>query len=101
MLLKNEQTRFCQFPPFSPLITFFNYLERVLQLLLSKKLKEKTLLLLVEKWHFRVISLKASQSDASYKMRSAVAEGSWNQRLAKVHSLISRQETMLPNIPSS
>lgn len=49
MLLKNEQTRFCQFPPFSPLITFFNYLERVLQLLLSKKLKEKTLLLLVEK----------------------------------------------------
>lgn len=52
MLLKNYQTRFCQFPAFSPLITFFNYLESVLQLLLSKnqrKGKEKPLLLLVEK----------------------------------------------------
>lgn len=45
MLLKNYQTRFCQLPPFSP-YCIFNYLERVLQLLLSKKQrkwKEKTL----------------------------------------------------------
>lgn len=37
------------------------------------------------KWHFMVISLKALQSAASCKMRNAVAEGTWNQRLAETH----------------
>lgn len=48
-----------------------------------------------------VISLKALQSAASSKIRKAVAEGTWNQRLEEMHPFISKWEKMLPNIPSS